>query len=183
MATVITSNSITTTTFNGKVAPSRLFKEVILTGSPVQSITVDGLDINTHKSYYIEIELKNTSTTYSDVYFCINGDTTLTNYYSQYCVGVSSSALASRFNNSRFGAVSGAGNEKMASSTNLMLVDGTMHGIFSSSYRLGKSELEMQSWAVTKTSTVTNITSITVLSANAGTLGLGSKIRIYRGDL
>lgn len=162
------------------VGTGQLIAEYVVTGSAVTSVNFSGLDINSHKSYRVEIELTNPSTTISmSLQMFINGDITTTNYYSQALYSGGSNLVTSSSNTS---AITSADyvNRNVSSTINLMLVNGYSRATSMTS-RQGSSTGDLYSMAYGKVSTVSNITQLTFTSSVASGIGVGSKIRIYRG--
>lgn len=156
-----------------------LLAEYEVTGSARTSIDFSGLDINTHKSYRIEIELYVASGAPA-IYCFVNNDTVLTNYYFQIWGGNAAAFTGARANNPTIQSIGIAGNH----TCNLTCIRSngtpTFTGIYSS--QLGTTPIGY-SVLMYKTSTVTNITQLTFTSSVASAIGIGSKIRIYRGDV
>lgn len=156
-----------------------LLAEYEVTGSARTSIDFSGLDINTHKSYRIEIELYVASVAPA-IYCFVNNDTTITNYYFQIWGGNAAAFTGARANNPTVQSIGIAGNH--ACNLNCVRSNGTpiFTGIYSS--QLGTT-LIGYNVLMYKTSTVTNITQLTFTSSVTNAIGIGSKIRIYRGDV
>jgi len=157
-----------------------LLAEYEVTGSAVTSIDFSGLDINTHKSYRVEIEWSNSTATNTSLYIFVNSDTVLTNYYSQQMYGSAATAGGNRVNSPA--VVSNLANGRTSSEIKVSTVGGWVVAT-SKETRYLPSSLEVSSFGVMKTAVVTNITQLTFTSPVALALGIGSKIRIYRGDV
>ena len=157
-----------------------LLYEAVVTGSARTSIDFPLLDINTHKSYRVEIEMINAVGSLFELYCFVNGDTVVTNYYTQ-VIDASSTTLAS--NRSNYPSVASVGASSVTSANSILLkTNGYVNFRNNASYLLGSS-IRTTTSTISKTATVTNITQLTFTSSVASAIGVGSKIRIYRGDV
>jgi hypothetical protein len=159
--------------------PESLLAEYVVTGSPVTSIGFSGLDINTHKSYRIELEIINPTASGAGVSMFINGDTTSTGY-NQVTTYNSGSTVASQATNNALIAGLSASTTHLTKAL-LSLVGGFAHYIADTSRGRGASMLNY-SLVGAKTNTVSNITELTFTASVTNSIGIGSKVRIYRGD-
>lgn len=178
--TVTVGNDGVVTIDNINVSSPTLFKEYTVP-SNTTSFTIDGLDINTHKSYRIEAEIINGTAT-NDVYisYYVNGNTTSSNYYS---------SSMSRNNQTDGG---GLGNHAIIQSlaqNNIAQLSGTIQNVgglyvlrASSSKNYG-GNLVIDNVVCVSTGSVGNITSLTISSSVTNAIKEGTKVRIYRGDL
>ena len=155
-----------------------LLYEAVVTGSAVTSIDFSGLDINTHKSYRVEIELNNTVST--GLYCFVNNDTVLTNYWSQSWGGNHATYTGNRANNATVATLSTVAGHTCT--LNCSKANGTPLFTGISSSQLSATIVGYNVFMF-KTTTVTNITQLTFTSSAASAIGVGSKIRIYRGDV
>jgi len=180
MGTVL--NDTTATAARTTLGTNNLLAEYTVSGSAVSNIQFTGLDINTHKSYRVEVELINASASAIALYAFVNGDTTTANYYSQegYFGGVAYSAL--RSNQPQVAGV--AGSMSFSATINLNLISGipALTAIIARNLGASASSIEVEFTAVSKTASVANITQLDFTSSVASAIGVGSKIRIYRGD-
>lgn len=158
-----------------------LLAEFEVTGSPTTSVNFSGLDINTHKSYRIEVEIVGVSGGGSNIYMFVNGDSTVTNYYMQMTGYNNTTVSTSRQNHPRIGNIWGAG-VVMQGIVDCSLIGGIFQYRASSNYLTGSTVQGNDTWG-NKVATVANITSIQIVSSSANNIGVGSKIRIYRGDV
>lgn len=162
------------------VKPS-LLAEYEVTGSAVTSIDFSGLDINTHKSYRVEMELVNATASLANIYSFINGDTTLTNYYSQYAYANGTGLSGSRVNTPQLTQMTAS------QSSSLYVCNITRSNGYPFLHTVGSfndaSTIQTLQNITKKTATVTNITQLTFTASVASSIGVGSKIRIYRGDV
>ena len=157
-----------------------LLAEYTVSGSAVTSIDFSGLDINTHKSYRVEIELINATASGGALYCFVNGDTTLTNYWSQYFYANSTSVTSARQNNPQISTLIASSIASVQLS--IEKVNGYTRITSSDNFNTSSS-IAYEIFSSTKTATVTNITQLTFTSSVASSIGVGSKIRIYRGDV
>lgn len=155
-----------------------LLADFEVTGAAVTSVDFSGLDIASHKSYRVEIEAVGVNA--STIYAFINGDTTITNYYSQTLNGAGSGVNAARANTSAIGQTAVSGNSSY--SALVALVNGFARVESNGSVGDGVATIA-HIFGMNKTATVANITQLTFTSSVAGSIGIGSKIRIYRGDI
>lgn len=152
-----------------------LIAEHVVSGSAVTSIDIAGLDINAHNGYRIEIEIAGGVSTALSMY--INGDTTPTNYYQETLQATGATVGSSNNNNAvitsgAYAFIKGA----MALIGGIMRYTGTaIVGTTTGMYVYNKS--------LGKTASVANITQITLIASVASAIGIGSKVRIYRGDV
>ena len=158
-----------------------LLAEYEVTGSAVTSIDFSGLDINTHKSYRIEFEWKNPTANYSSIQMFVNGDATSTNYYTQELYIYGTAMGAQRKNGSEI--IYCEQYSTALGNANISLLAGESVGCLSHfSYSI-PSTVQENYRTIRKTNTVTNITQLTFTASIANSIGIGSKIRIYRGDV
>jgi len=145
--------------------------------SAVTSITVTGLDINTHKFYLIIFMVKNPTAGGVWYHLCVEGDTTLTNYYSQYAYWSGTGGGAGRSNDACISSEY-AGDEGGV----LILVarspSGYPHAWSFRAQRVG-ANVSIELYHACKTAAVTNITRIDIVASAAGGIGAGSKLIIY----
>lgn len=154
-----------------------LYTEFTVVDNPTTSINFSGLDINTHKSYRVEID--NVSNGASYIALFVNGDNTQTNYYTQQIFVTSATVVGININASRFGY--------QAAEDNLATVSATIHkganGLVTFESLCSCDRNESACSFGRKTGTVTNVTQLTFTHTLTNGFGVGSKIRIYRGDV
>lgn len=177
------STKVATTAFvqgEGFLKNKALLAEYVVSGSAVTSIDFSGLDINTHKSYIVELEIINPTGSTADISLFVNADTTQTNYYSQifFAQGTTSSASISNASKLMTSRSSGSENSVVFIQKVNNYLKAMANGI-----GLNGSSMYWQTQSITKTAQITNITQLTFTSSIAGSIGVGSKIRIYRGDV
>ena len=167
-------------TVASKPVVNSLLAEYTVTGSAVTSIDFSGLDINTHKSYRIEFEIIDTGASAGNLVLFINNDTTQTSYYTQ-----QGSVNANVFTGSRDNMSSIAWIEPSLIAVGEIVVSKTngFPTFNSQSNFSSNSGVQIMFKACRKTATVTNITQLTFTSSVANAIGVGSTIRIYRGDV
>ncbi|WP_067176968.1 hypothetical protein [Sulfurospirillum sp. UCH001] len=178
------SNKIATTAFvqeEGFLKNKALLAEYVVTGSAVTSIDFTGLDINTHKSYRVEISIANATANSSGLYCFINGDTNLTNYYRELVQFDGTTIGANRANNPQI--ITLQPSSSLSLTSNVQRGDnGYARAINFGNSSNGSSILKEDSTLV-KTATVSNITQLTFTTSVVNAIAIGSKIRIYRGDV
>lgn len=149
-----------------------------VTGSPVTSIDFSDLDINTDKSYRIEIDMVSV-TSGSVLYLYYNNDTTTTNYYSQYVEGNGSTPGALRSNNA------GIASFGVGTSSKVIAYVSLVKGVpicLSELMRDSGATLLVRTYGQSKTSgTLSNINQLTLTSSVGSTIDASTKVRIHRG--
>lgn len=150
----------------------------ITASTNVSSMQVTGLDLSTDKAYYLVGKVKNASTTSgTDMYVEVNGDTTLTNYYRQWLYAGSTSITAGRTNTPAVIYLN-ANNEGVFRMVMQRTVDGKVAGQILNSRQIGPSiEIENNAWCY---NVVANVTSIELVSSVANAIAAGSTLIIYR---
>lgn len=181
----VTKGKISGTTgeleMNGKKIINGLLAEYVVTGSAVTSIDFTGLDINTHKSYRIEMELINATASGADIYMFANGDTVNTNYYTQALNTSGTVVNVERVNFPRISSMAANQSGLGVVGTIFRHSNTSMTARFNGMYNVGaSSDIYDTSWWK---SSSTNITQLTFTASVASSIGVGSKIRIYRGDV
>ena len=166
---------------NGKNVASNLLAEYTVTGSAVTSIDFSGLDINTHKSYRVEIELGNATVTTYYLHVYINNDTTVANYWSQE-LNASSTAIGGQRNQNPTIAVCEPSSVVISNCLVEQYFSG-MPGVKSQNIRNYGSAVYISLYSVSKSSTITSINRLTFTSTVANSISVGSTIRIYRNDV
>lgn len=158
-----------------------LLAEYEVTGSPASSIDITGLDLNTHKSYRLEIEFINATAGSVSIYAYVNNDTTATNYYMQYVYRSASAAAAANRNNNPDILTTGA-NGRTSSVGFVQMVDGYTTIISHNTDNIGTS-VAFKQQNLAHTVQQSNLTQLTLTATVASSLGVGTKVRIYRGDV
>jgi len=175
------SQKVATTAFVQGEKVKGLLAEYVVTGSPITSIDFSNLDINTHKSYRVEISIANATANSSGLYCFINGDTNLTNYYRELVQFDGTTIGANRANNPQI--ITLQPSSSLSLTSNVQRGDnGYARAINFGNSSNGSSVLKEDSTLI-KTATVANITQLTFTTSVAGAIAVGSKIRIYRGDV
>lgn len=156
---------------------SSLLATYTVSGMAVTSIDFSGLDINAHKSYRVEIDLIAGTATGGNLSVYINGNATATNYYTQYTSFTATTVSTSIPNNSVFITIPPALNgvlqaNGIVSKAGKLKFDSTHSNIFHTLAMVNASNI-----------LPANITQLTFVSSVAGNIGIGSTIRIYRGDV
>ena len=157
-----------------------LLAEIVISGSAVTSVDFTGLDINTHKSYRIEIESINTLGVDSILSWAINGDTTAINYYYQR-VDIDDTSVTGVRSNSNSVALTPA-NNRAGLVINVLNRNGYIQGLTQESRGSG-SGLDLHLRSLSKVSSVSNMTQLTFTSSVSGGIGVNSRFRVYRGEV
>lgn len=146
--------------------------------SACSSVGFSGLDLSLHKSYSIELLLKNPSGVVGNINMYINGDSVATNYYSI----VTNFSGTSTTNNFPLVSVVDINSESYCL-LNFSLISGRL--LFNSRFirRYSDTSAINQACSGFKRSLITNLTELTFASNVLNSIGVGSIIRIYRGDL
>ena len=158
-----------------------LFDEVVVSGGAVTEIDFTGLDINTHKSYRIEIELVNAG--FAMTLGMISNNDTSSLYNSQFCEFDDATVVASSIflTTGRILDINSAQNAKI--NISLALTESEPTATFSNYIELGtSSSVVVGGWSLAG-GTVANITQLTFISDTVNSLGDGTRIRIYREDV
>ena len=157
-----------------------MLAEIVISGSAVTSVDFTGLDINTHKSYRIEIESINTLGVDSILSWAINGDTTAINYYYQR-VDIDDTSVTGVRSNSNSVALTPA-NNRAGLVINVLNRNGYIQGLTQESRGSG-SGLDLHLRSLSKVSSVSNMTQLTFTSSVSGGIGVNSRFRVYRGEV
>jgi hypothetical protein len=144
----------------------------------VSQLVVTGLDINTHKLYVIFFTVKNPTTTAGYCHFCVNGDTTLTNYQTEYHSAYDGSYEAVNLASDARFVYAAAGKCALAVATLRLSPDGLAR-LVSLTNEDTASYTAVARYAVKKLAAVTNVTEVDIIGPAAGAIGAGSKLLIY----
>ena len=185
--TIATDGSISTSTgvtvpslvVNSKNVASNLLAEYTVTGSAVTSIDFSGLDINTHKSY--KVEVYGFSTSACILYCFVNGNANPAAYYTQSIVGSATTVSSERSNNPYFCYLYGNDIFCAVGVVTKNVVNGNAR-ILSTCIESGDLYIR-QSLRTISGPANTNITQLTFTASVANSIGVGSTIRLYRGDV
>lgn len=167
--------------FELQIDDPSLLAEFEVTGSAVTAVDFTGLDINTHKSYRVELELINATGSGAQIGFEVNGDTTTTNYHYQGVFFSSTGLSGNRTNGNRCAFMDASADSYSNIAVGIVGSQATYQS--STTRNIGSSIQAGQQWGAKTNATVANITQLTFRSAIALAIDVGSKIRIYRGDV
>lgn len=158
---------------NSKDVQSRLLAEYEVTGAAVTEIIFTGLDLDAHKAYEIEFEHipNNSGTSVANIWCFINDNETQANYDSN-TNGVR--ADDATLWTAKYGY-------NAAGRSRLIKCGGSMYGM-STYVRRPDSELPFCTTAFRGPASA-NVTKLKFKASVASLIGIGSKIRIYRGDV
>lgn len=153
-----------------------LLAEFEVTGAPATSIDFSGLDISLHKSYRVEIEnVNNVANSFINVF--ANGDTVAANYSAQDLVSTGATTISQSLGVPR---VALAKTISKVASCSISVKQVTGYVTWESYNLAAITELHM--YAGRTNATKSNLTQLTFTHTTANGFGIGSKIRIYRGD-
>ena len=153
-------------------------------GSAATTLAVSGLDLNTDERYFIELDLKNATTSTALLSLYYNADTTAANYNRQALTISSTSVTGSRGNDGQIGAMDS--NTASTGSGNYIAQawlrnDIDVHPCLNlSCLRSGNSNILLQQIVHEWRTASTNVTGITISSSVANALAVGSKITIWK---
>lgn len=154
---------------------NNLIAEVTLNTTQT-SVIIDGLDINLHKSYKVEIE--NVSNGASYIHCFINEDNTLANYDCQQTYASNSTISTSYINAPRIGFQSSEDNASSVSAT----IHKSGNGLITFESLSNSDRNEGFIFFGRKKTSVENLTKITLTHVKTMGFNVGTKIRIYKGD-
>lgn len=157
-----------------------LIAESTVSGAAVTSVQFTGLDINTHKSYRVEIDLYNPTVSTSTYSIFFNNDLVDTNYYRQYIYANGASITAARSNDAIILTLTASTNGSAEGPVSLDV--GGRPRVTMNESRYNSTTTELVTKTIVKTGTVANVTQIDIVGSVASSIGIGTKIRIYRGD-
>lgn len=155
---------------------NELVAEYTVTGSAATTITFNGLDINADGGYTIVAAVVSTGTGSGSGLF-VNNDTTLTNYDRRYIDSTSTTLGTGAVDDSYFCGLSGSSGAVNYAVYDVCLVNGHMcaNGLWqTNNTTIGRMHF------LTHTVSQTNITRIDITATVSPTIGIGSKIQIYR---
>lgn len=156
-----------------------LLAETTVSGAAVTSIQFTGLDLDTHKSYRIEFDWYNPTASISSLYLFMDNDTTTTNYWNANVSFDGATISSSRANNPGI-AVAAAG--KLLSWAMTLGNPNNRPVVLSHGNRDQGSNIILEHRVVQVTVDHTNVTQLDFTATIASSIGIGSTIRIYRGD-
>ena len=150
-----------------------------IVNAATDTITLPNLNSVTDGGY--EVELQSYNAQAGEVYCFVNGDTTLTNYYSEGLIGYQSSATVSGTQKSP--VVCGADSGTYTRARINLNVDtfGYLRGD-SVAFR-DYSNAHISIWGFKKIATISSISSITLKHSVVGGFGVGTKVTIRKRDI
>ena len=157
--------------------PSLLF-EYIVQGSALTSVTIPNLDILTHKSYSVEIDFINPTSSACNLFLHANNDLVLANYFSQSLYVSGTSAVSSTFSSPLIGICDYISSCFIEANISL----GQLLRWSSACARSNPLGISANYITGFKKSSIANLTSLTLTSSIANSIGIGSRIRVYRRD-
>lgn len=153
-------------------------------GAAATTLTVSGLDLNADGRWFVMLTLKNATTSASNISLYYNSDTTAANYDRQSLTANSTSITGTRGNDAVVGALDS--NAASTGSGNLMTqmwISNDLDGrpiANAVSGRTGNSNILIQSFTHEWRTAGTNVTGITISSAVASSIAVGSKIEVWK---
>ena len=161
---------------NPSVAGWEKVVDKVVSGSAVTSIDTQGLDLDNAKTYMILFRTTNTTGSENNIQIFFNNDTTATNYYSQSLRASGATIEASRSNAPYIGNVN-AGTEGtfffiLAREVGKLKLIG-----LGSEYEQSTVNVEHRTidWI-----TEANVTRITLTASEASSIGIGSRLTIFK---
>jgi hypothetical protein len=145
--------------------------------STASYVDVTGLDINSHRGYWIYIVLYNPTTINLGLYMFVNGDYNTANYYHEYLLASGTSVTANRANAASI--TGNYGGERWITTAFLTLAPGNYPYAWSLTARRPGPSIEFLSIAWAYIYSVSNITSLRFQSSASGGIGAGTRILIY----
>jgi hypothetical protein len=163
---------------NGSNAGDLVFERIV-SGGAVTSIDITGLDINSHRSYRVNVEANNQTGSLAVYYLTVEGDHTVTNYYRQ--LDRSSGATPTDVRQNDPGIMIVSAGDRSIATIDLMLNNLRPMAVSHSARDVG-SNISIDVFAWSKTADVSsNITSARITSSVAGAIANDSIVRVYRG--
>jgi len=142
------------------------------------TLTITGLDINTHKCYMMIINLVNDAAVGSAYQLFVEGDTTATNYYSQYIIATGTSLTADRSNDAGIGYTE-AGDRL----STILFIFRDPDGYYRVNLLLQRytgSAVCYFDRRICKTAPVTNITRLDLIASQTNGLGVGTRVMLFK---
>lgn len=156
-------------------------QEQIVSGAAVTSITFSNLNINLDDIYIIHCTIKNVSVGAQNARIYVNGDTTVTNYYSQLYNVNNAVFFGIRLNTPVFTDIAATGNDGYAYSIlNIMLDIRGITRIIANSCDYSAANVKADNATIVHTVVQANITSITIDLDAANSIGIGSQFILLR---
>lgn len=176
---IVKLNDITTQ-LGAISSPPSLVYEYVVSGSPATSITIPNLDINSHKGYMIEIDFENVNSGIPALLLYVNGDVTRTNYNVQSLYSNLSNTNSTSITDAQIGTCDSLSHAFIHA--NLSLSETGYYRWTSTCLRGSLITAYMQNFSGLKKGTITNLHTLTFLSSIALSIGIGTRIRIFRKD-
>ena len=149
-----------------------------IVASDLTSIDFSGLDINTHKSYRIEVEAIGSTAGAQNISLFINNNTTAANYYRQFTTKTGTGSPTTTIsNNSILSPHSGIVVLSIDFDIKLMAAHIKIKA------RSTENNINDYDTVINPQFGAVNITQLTFVHSAVGGFSAGSKIRIYRGDV
>lgn len=159
---------------------SSLYREATVTGAAADTIGVTGLNLALHKSYRVEMEIKNALAVNTDIEIYLNGITTPTSYYNQYLDANGAAVTAARNNNSKLRVALPATNIVVITGTLTRDPVGVIRFVYEMSSLAGGSNTFRTGCLIYNGSLV--LDNFYVGTSGVSGIDVNSTLRVYRGD-
>ena len=143
------------------------------------SVAITGLDFNTYKKIQVYGLIYNPSANNETISLCVNGDTTVTNYYCESAYANGTTISGNRFNDARCCEIDAG---KCAFFNAIVGYD--YNNVFRAITKHGRNDptnIKLNTYVIAGSSNVTNITELDLVSDQSDSIGAGSKIYIKQG--
>jgi hypothetical protein len=159
----------------------KIYDEAVAT-SAVTTIDISGLNLDTAKTYKIELQLKNATTTTCNIILWVNGDYTHSNYYRQYW-SVSGDGAGQGAYNNNYGPTFSTASPLISTITMSRPAQDKAVWISQSAFgntnAAGENQVGiMNNYFVCKNAA--NVTSIRIESTEASAIAIGSRVMIFK---
>jgi len=169
---------------DGSITPAKLsfgvwekVADVVVTGSPVTSIDIDGLDLDAAKVYMIFFRHFNATSSDGNILLYFNDDTNNSNYYSQFLSANGTDVFGGRYNMPYISNMNA--NSKVLTFLLLTREKGEPVTLSMSNRNRPSQIIEIMNWYHIRL-VDENVTKITFTSTIANSIDIGSRIIIFR---
>ena len=144
----------------------------VVAGSNLDYIDFTSLDGNTDLYYLLFGSFRNSQSSSAAQRLYVNGDYTAANYYAEYIECDNSTVSAGRLNDSYLGGI--PANDRLIVMAFITRDPDGYFRFYTFTTRYTGSAVRIQNWAICKTATITNITSLRISSSYPGAIGQNS---------
>lgn len=159
-------------------SPAYELVQDITVSSATTSVSFTGLNFTSADDYLLVSDIGNASASATTVYIYKNGDTTNTNYYRQLLWSTGTSVLGDRQNYPQI--AESAGSARNVINSKIKLTNSNYFTVQSDHSSYVGSISELRKYNTTSTNTLTSITSLTIQTAVANAIAVGSRFRLYK---